>query len=398
MRIILFTGKGGVGKSSIASATAARLAELGRKTLIVSSDLAHNLADIFDQPVGDTPRVITDNLHALEVDVLKEIRQNWDSMQDYFSGFLAYLGMEQAVAEEVALLPGIDEIFLLLRILREVDGGRYETVIVDCPPTGATFRLLTLSDSAMSKLVKIIEIERKLLKLFRPIGKRIRGLREIYPEDRLYESLGELLRDVGRLGDLLKAPEVSSVRLVLNPERVPVSETRRAYTYLGLFGFSVDAIVANKILPEEASEGYFGRWRCIQTEQLDVIHRSFLNTTILPVRYLDHEPIGAPELRELGRGIYEERAPDDVLSNVQAIDVQKADGRTKLSIYLPNLEKSSLDLQHKAGELLITAGGYHRVLVLPDSLAGRAVESAAYEDGRLTIGFAGEVDGSERKN
>ena len=200
MRIILFTGKGGVGKSSIASATAVRLAVLGRKTLIVSSDLAHNLSDIFDQPVGDTPKLLTDNLHALEVDVLKEIRG--DAMAEYSSGFLAYLGMENAVAEEVVLVPGVDEICLLLRILREVEGGSYETVVIDCPPTGAMFRLLTLSDSAMSKLVKMVEIERKLVKVFRPIGKRMRSLREIYPEDRLYECFAAVLGEVGRLGDL----------------------------------------------------------------------------------------------------------------------------------------------------------------------------------------------------
>ncbi len=173
MRIILFTGKGGVGKSSIASATAVRLAELGRKTLIVSSDLAHNLGDIFDQRVGSAPKLITENLHALEVDVLKEVDGNWDAIEEYTRKFLVYLGMEDAVAEEVVLIPGIDEIMLLLRILREIDSGSYETVVIDCPPTGAMFRLLTLSDAAMSKLLKILEVERKLVKLFRPIGKRI---------------------------------------------------------------------------------------------------------------------------------------------------------------------------------------------------------------------------------
>jgi arsenite-transporting ATPase len=232
MRIILFTGKGGVGKSSIASATAVRLAELDRKTLIVSSDLAHNLGDIFDQPVGSTPKHITENLHALEVDIMKEVDGNWDAIEEYSSKFLVYLGMEDAVAEEVVLIPGIDEIILLFRILREIDSGTYETIIIDCPPTGAMFRLLTLSDAAMNKLLKIIEMERKILKLFRPIGKRIRGLKEIYPEDRLYQSVGDVLREVGRLGDLLKKPDLASVRLVLNPERVPVAETRRAYTYL----------------------------------------------------------------------------------------------------------------------------------------------------------------------
>jgi arsenite-transporting ATPase len=388
VRAILFTGKGGVGKSSIASASAIRLAELNQKTLIVSSDLAHNLSDIFDQPVGDKPTVLAENLYGLEVDVLNEIRENWDDMHEYFRGFLAYLGMEHAVAEEVVLVPGLDEIFLLLRIMKEIEGGSYAAVVIDCPPTGAMFRLMTLSDSAMAKMVKIVEVERKILKLFRPIGKRIRGLREIYPEDRLYESLGEVLAEVGRLGDLLKNPVVSSVRLVVNPERVPVSETRRAYTYLGLFGFPVDAIFVNKVLPEETSESYFDHWRDVQAEQLDLIRRSFLDTSIFPVRYLDHEPIGAEALGELGREIYGERPPNDVLSEVHTMKVEKEGEKTKFSLFVPNISKTDLDLQHKEDELLVTAGGYHRVITLPDSLMGREVESARYEEGRLTILFA----------
>lgn len=387
MRVILFTGKGGVGKSSIASATAARLARMGRRTLIVSSDLAHNLSDIFEKPVGNTPMQIAENLSALEVDVLHEIDENWDSMQEYFSGFLAYLGMDHAVAEEVVLIPGFDEIFLLLRILKEIEGGSWETVIVDCPPTGAMFRMLTLSDSAMSKLVKMIEMERKILKLFRPIGKRIKGLKEIYPEDRLYTSLGEILGEVGRLGDLLKQPDTSSIRLVLNPERVPVAETRRAYTYLGLFGFPVDAIFANKVLPDESTESYFRHWRDIQKEQLEIVRQSFLSTAIIPVRYLEREPLGVEALCELGRDIYGDRAPDDRLSETQTMQVEKVDGRTRLSFHIPNVGKSDLDLKRKDDELLITAGSYHRVLTLPDSLMGLEVASAGYEDGRLAVTF-----------
>jgi len=386
-RVILFTGKGGVGKSSIASATAAATAKLGRRTLLVSSDLAHNLSDIFQVKVGENRTTLAGNLTALEVNVLREIRDNWVSVQDYFAGFLAYLGMEDAVAEEVALIPGMDEIFLLARILREVESGDFDTIIVDCSPTAGTLRLLTLSDSSSTKLNKIMNIERVVIKLIRPFTKHIKGLKAMIPEDKVYDSFGELIQYIGRLGDLLKEPARSSVRLVLNPDRVAVAETRRAFTYFNLFGFPVDAILVNKVFPKELADGYFHQWWKIQSEELDVIERSFLDTTIFQIPYFDHEPLGLAPLEDMGKTIYADYPPDDVLSSTATVKLEKEGGKSRLSFLLPGLDKSSFDIGQRGADLLIHSGNHSRVFALPTSLTSAEVESARYNKDQLTIIF-----------
>jgi len=387
MRLILYTGKGGVGKSSIAAATAVRTAELGRRTLLVSSDLAHNLSDIFDTRIGGEPVSIAENLTALEIDVLREIREQWAPAQDYFTGFLAYLGMEDAVAEEVALLPGMDELFLLVRILRELDSEQYDLIIVDCSPTAGTLRVLTMTDTACTKLNKVLDVERKIMKLARPIAGRIKGVREIIPSDEVYGLFDESITEVGRLGAIIKDPDVASVRLVLNPERIAIAETRRAFTYLGLFGFPVDGIFVNKVLPKELADGYLHNWFTIQGQLLESIDRSFLDVTKFRASLLDKEPIGLQPLSEMARGIFGPQRPEEVLSATKSVSIDREDGKYRLAFCLPNVGKRQLDVGRKETELILTAGSYSRVFSLPDTLVGREMAGASFVDGRLTITF-----------
>ena len=387
MRLILFTGKGGVGKSSMAAATAARAADLGAKTLVVSSDLAHNLTDILGNNVGEETVQITKNLFALEVDVLAEIRRNWSSMQEYLAGLMSYLGVDDAVAEEAALIPGIEEFFLLERIRREVEDGDYDNVVVDCSPTGGTLRLLTLSDSSAKNFQKIIDMERLFLKLVRPFTNRIKSVKPIIPKDELYDSFGELIVGVGRLGELLKDVEKSSVRLVLTPERVAVAETKRAFTYLSLFGFNVDAVLINKIFPKEVSEGYFAPWQKLQQEQIGVVDKSFLDTPIFQVPYLDGEPIGVDKLAQLGKSIYGESKPNEVYAKRRTVVIDKEDEHTCLSFHVPNMDKQELDIGRKGNDLFITAGGHRRIFALPDSLTDCEIGGAKFDEGRLKVIF-----------
>lgn len=387
MRLILYTGKGGVGKSSIAAATAVRTAELGRRTLLVSSDLAHNLSDIFDAPIGGEPVSIAENLTVLEIDVLREIREQWAPAQDYFTGFLAYLGMEDAVAEEVALLPGMDELFLLGRILRELDSEQYDLIIVDCSPTAGTLRVLTMTDTACTKLNKLLDVERKIMKLVRPIAGRIKSVREMIPSDEVYGLFDESITEVGRLGAILKDPDVASVRLVLNPDRIAIAETRRAFTYLGLFGFPVDGIFVNKVLPKELADGYLHNWFTIQGQLLESIDQSFLDVTQFRAPLLDKEPIGLEPLSEMARGIFGGQGPDDLLSAPKSVSIDREDGKYRLAFCLPNVGKQHLDVGRRATELILTAGSYSRVFSLPDTLVGREIAGASFVDGRLTITF-----------
>ncbi|MHC4591122.1 MAG: ArsA family ATPase [Planctomycetota bacterium] len=388
MRIILFTGKGGVGKSTIAAATAVRTAAQGRRTLLVSSDMAHNLSDITEVPIGDSCALVAENLHALEVDILSEIRENWAPVQEYMADITASMGIDSAVAEEVALIPGMDAIFLLTRILREVESGRFDTVIVDCAPTAGALRLLTFTDSSASRLNYWVTVERKVMKLIRPVGRRIKGLSVWLPEDEAYEAFEAIIANIGRLGDLLKDPEQSSVRLVLTPERISVAESRRAYTYFGLFGFPVDGIFVNRIFPDELAEGYLNPWWRLQKEQMAVISRSFLDTAIFPIRYLETEPIGLRQLDALGREVYGEAVPDGVLWETHTIRFAKEDGKPVLVFTVPGLDRSSLDVTRKGSELLIDTGSHSRVFALPDTLATSEIHEARYRDGELVITFA----------
>jgi len=388
MRVILYTGKGGVGKSTISAATAVRCARRGSRTLLVSSDLAHNVSDILDHSIGERRVEVEDNLTALEVDVLNEIRENWDPIQEYLANVLSYIGTDSLVAEEVALMPGIDSIFLLTRILREIESERYDTVIVDCAPTGATLRLLSLTDAATSRFSKLVNVERQILKLVRPATRRIEGLREFVPEDRFYESIAVVMGHIGRLSEILSDPERSSVRLVLNPERIAVAESKRAYTYFALFGFPVDGIFINKVYPDEVARGYLGPWCELQQEHLETISKSFLDTRLFPIVHLDHEPVGMDDLDALGSRIFEDLSPDDVLSPVRTVAFDKKDEKTVLRFAIPHLDTASLDIGRKDNELLINAGGHSRVFVLPDTLASAEVEGATYRDDQLSVTFA----------
>jgi len=390
MRIILFTGKGGVGKSTNACATAALMSAMGQKTLLVSSDLAHNLSDIFDIRSKNGTMEISKNLTMLEVDILKEINDNWDSIQQYMADFLAYIGVDSVVAEEIALIPGMDALFLLTRILREIESGEYDAVIIDCATTAGTLRLLTLTDSSSNKLNKILEVERSILKLIRPFGKRIKSIKNLLPEDEFYDTIGTIIDDIGRLGVILRNPEISSLRLVLNPNKIAIAETKRTFTYFALFGFPVDAIFVNKLFPAELENGYFQKWRRLQQDQMKLLRKSFLDTRIFAIKHYANEPIGLTRLEEMGREIYGELNPAKVLSNVNTVAFKKQDGQTVLSITLPNLDKSNLDIGRKENDLLINAGGYSRVFSLPDTLANIAIDTADYEDSRLNIYFSTE--------
>lgn len=387
MRTILFIGKGGVGKSTNAFATAALTAAEGKKTLLVSSDLAHNLFDILDIRSESGLVKVSDNLTVLEVDILLEIRENWDSIQQYLTDFLSYLNMDRMIAEEISLIPGMDTLFLLTRILREIESSSYDVVVIDCAPTAGTFRLLSLTDASSSKLNQIIKVERSLLKLIRPFGKRIKGVKEILPEDDLYISFGQVIEDIGRLGDILRDPEQSSIRLVLNPDKIAISESKRSFTYFSLFGFPVDAVMVNKLLPKELDNGYFKNWFRVQHEQMKILEKSFLNTRLLPVIHYDQEPIGLERLQEMAKDIYKDLDPCNVLSKVNTICFEKKNNSVLLSILLPNIEKTMLDIGRKDNDLLIHTGDYSRILTLPDSLAKDDIIKAEYEEDTLKIYF-----------
>lgn len=388
MRLILYTGKGGVGKTSLAASTAVLSADRGHRTLLVSSDLANNLSDIFQRQAGSGIVKLSTNLDLLEINILDEIRENWEAFQEYMTGLLSYLGIEQLVAEEVALFPGTEELFTLTRLLREVESGRYDSIIIDCAPTAGTMRLLTFTDSSTRKMNKLMEVERMILKLLRPAGKRFKSFRAVIPEDALYDTFGKVIEQIGRLGDYLKDPKLATMRLVLNPDPIALAETRRTYTYLALFGFPVDGIFVNKVLPQEFSEGYFSPMHADQQAHLGRIGESFMDTSIFQVPHYGAPPLGAERLLEVGREVFAEKDPSAILSKLHPITFKKEKGRVQLTFTLPGLDKKNLDIGRKENDLILDTGNGVRVVNLPDSLVDSTVEEARYQDPELVIEFS----------
>ncbi|MBN1571351.1 MAG: ArsA family ATPase, partial [Acidobacteria bacterium] len=262
--------------------------------------------------------------------------------------------------------------------------------IIDCAPTAGTLRLLTFTDASINKAKVIIKIERNILNLVRPIGKRMKSVKYFLPKDELYITFGKMIDDIGRLGTILRNDEVCSIRLVLNPDKIAIAESKRSYTYFSLFGFPVDAVLVNKLFPVELEEGYFQKWRHLQQEQMKLLHRSFLDTRIISIRHYENEPIGVERLEAMGKDIYGGLDPAAVLSNVNTVTFKKQNGRVVLSFVLPGLDKASIDVGRKDNDLLISAEGYSRVFSLPDTLTNVDIDKAEYNGNRLNIRFAGK--------
>lgn len=387
-RVILYTGKGGVGKSSLSAASAVQTAQLGRRTLLVSSDPAHNLGDILQlQTDGDTLQ-LSDTLSVLELSAIKELRARWSPTQAYFAGMLEYLGLDDMVAEEVALIPGMEELFLLARILQEIQSDRYDVVIVDCAPTADTLRLLTICDTAVTKLCQINEAKRRIIKVARPLLRPIKAARACLPDDEIFDLFDPLIRDISQLGEILTDPQVSSIRLVLNPQRVAIAETRRTFTYFGLYGFRVDGIFINKVLPGALADGYLNHWYSLEQTLLEEIERSFLDVAKFRVPLLSGEPIGMESLRTMAQKTFGDRTPDEVLSPGASVSIRKENGSVQLSFPLSGIDKEALDLGRKDDVLILRAGPHTRVFSLPDTLKDLQITGANFENEMLTLTMA----------
>jgi arsenite-transporting ATPase len=386
MRVILFTGKGGVGKTTIAAATATRAAELGHKTLIISTDPAHSLGDSFDRDLGNPPTKISDNLWAQEISVVEEIAENWRTIQEYMASVFRSTGVDDILAEEMAVLPGMDELFGLFHIHKANRSGKYDCLVVDCAPTGQTLRLLSFPEVARWWMQKIFPIERKVAKSLRAMRKRT-ILSIPIPEDSVYVSIQKLFEDIGALSELLAQPRITSVRIVLNPEKIILEETQRAYTYLNLYGYPVDCVIANRILPDEVKDSYFSAWRKTQAAYMAKVEHVFSPLPILKSTLMRSEIVGYASLEQLGRDIYGGDDPVRVYceENPQRI-VKEGDGYA-LVLKLPLAKKAHLEVLKNEDQLTIQLGGCRREVLLPGTLALLEVGKATFEANELKVTF-----------
>jgi arsenite-transporting ATPase len=385
VRVILFTGKGGVGKTSVAAATALRCAQLGHRTLVMSTDPAHSLGDSFDLELGPEPEEISTNLWAHEVSALHEMERHWKRLHEYAAQVFATQGLDDVVAEEVANPPGMDEIASLMWIKHYAERDLYDTLIVDCAPTGETLQLLMFPDAARWWLDKIYPWERKAMKLARPL---LQSMIDVpLPSDDVYASVKDLLLDLEGMKKILVDSEVSSVRLVLNLEKMVVKEAKRAFTYLSLFGYVTDAVVVNRRLPDGLSDELFRKWRDIHQRYAVEVDHSFQPLPIFNVPLFDEEVVGERMLLRMAETIYGDRDPTDRFYEGSSQRVEKIGSEYVLALKVPFADREDVILSRQDGELFVTVGSYRREVALPRVLASRSTLGAAIEAGELRVRF-----------
>jgi arsenite/tail-anchored protein-transporting ATPase len=384
LRTILYTGKGGVGKTSVAAATALGAAREGKKVLVMSTDPAHSLSDAFDTHIGPDPKEMAANVWAQEMDHTSMIEDSWGEIQAYVTTVFEWQGANTLAAEELAMLPGMDELFGLLMVRRHHTGGEYDALIVDAAPTGETLKLLSLPDQMTWYIEKIFPIQRRAAKLVRPFASRARSLPPL-PEDSVFAAGQKFFDSITGVEEILTDRQNASVRLVMNAEKMVIAEARRAYTYLNLYDYGVDAVVVNRLLPESVTDPYFASWREAQGRHMRTIEDSFSPIPILTARLFDREMFGQEALLNLADDVFEEHAPLDVLFQGAAHDIRKNGEGYEVVFNLPLAEKGSVDLSKRGAELFVRVGNYRRNILLPDSLARLTAQGASMDDGHLKI-------------
>lgn len=386
MRILLYTGKGGVGKTSVSAATGLRCAELGYRTVVISTDSAHSLADSFDRPLGPEPTQIADNLWGQELDVLYQMEKYWGRVQHYIASVFSWQGLEGIVAEETSVLPGMEELASLLQVVYLHDTGDYDVIIIDAAPTGATLQLLTIPEIGRWYIEKVFPLEKKAVAVGSPLLRAITNMP--IPDEQVFNAIKDLHTQLDRMQGLLADRQLSSARLVLNPEKMVIKETQRAYTYLSLYGYSTDAIICNRLIPPEAADTYFGEWRTIQARYMQTVEEAFAPLPILNVPFFDREVVGLDMLSEMAKVLFDDRDPTDILYVGQEQKVTKTDGGYTLCIPLPFVSNEDIQLTRSShDELIVRIGNHKHLLSLPRSLAAMEVQGARQTKGTLCVVF-----------
>ena len=393
MRIIFFAGKGGVGKTSVAAATGLRSAEMGRRTLVMSLDVAHSLADIFDldKELLDRnqgrPFKITDNLYIQEMDIQEEIGRNWRQIHGYLSGLLNTSGLDEVLAEELAILPGMEEVSLLLYINQYVRQRRFDVILLDCAPTGESLRFISIPTTLEWYMKKVFKMERTLVKVARPLAKRLYDVP--LPDDGYFQAIEDLCERLRGVDQVLCDPAVTTVRLVANPEKVVLKETQRAFMYFCLYKMCIDAVIMNRIIPARVGDSYFAEWHKGQKSNLRRAKDCFHPVPILPVDLFEAEIVGYDSLKILSERIYGTTDPLVRFVAEEPYRLLKEDGHYCLRLKLPFVVKEDIDLSKISDELVLRIGNYKRYILLPKQVASRTTVKAKIEEPYLNITFSG---------
>ena len=383
MRVLLFTGKGGVGKTTAAAATAVAAAGGGTKTLVVSTDPAHSLADAFGVALGPDPTEIDTGLAGMQIDAQSSFERSWRQVQGYLLSVLSKAGIDPIEAEELTVLPGADEVLALLAVREQVESGRWDLVVVDCAPTAETLRLLALPDALDWYMRRLWPIERRVVRSLRPVLNRVAGVP--MPSDAVFDAVERLHAELSGVRAILADPERTSVRLVLTPEAVVVAEARRTLTTLSLYGYRVDAVIANRIFP--GGDPWRDAWAKAQQAQLQAVEESFGSLPVLRLAYQAAEPIGIGALAAVGDEVYAGQDPLGLPAGPEPISVRRTTDGFVLVLALPFVTRDEVGLTRRGDELSLTVGSWRRLLSLPSVLRRCVVTGARLDDGELTVSF-----------
>ncbi len=383
MRIILYTGKGGVGKTSIAAATACKIARSGKKVLIMSTDQAHSLGDSFEQKLNNKPVMVSDHLYAMEIDAVAESEEAWGNMQSYIKQILTSRSQSGLEAEELLVFPGLEELFSLLKILDYYEKDEYDVLIVDCAPTGETLSLLKFPEMFGSFIEKVLPMKRKAVKIGGPLIEKLAKVP--MPKEDVFDDIDALTTRLGLLQKLMNNTEIVSLRIVTTPEKIVIKEAKRNYTCLHMYNYNVDAIIINRIYPDKALEGYFNHWVKLQKEGITEIEESFHELPIFKLELQQKEIRSLPVLEEVAWILYQDHEPTAVFAKEKIFTVHKCEEGYRMEINLPFADKQEMDLNQKGGELILSIKNERRRFLLPDSIKSKEIQSAKYEDGKLKL-------------
>jgi len=390
MRIILYTGKGGVGKTSIAAATAVESARQGFKTLVISADAAHSLGDCFELRLSPEPTELLENLWAQEIETIHEAEKGWSKVQQYLTDLFTAKTIKDITTEELTILPGIEDLLSLLRILGYYKDKSYDVIIVDCAPTGETLALLSFPDMLRWWMDKLFPVKRTAIKVTKPLIEPLLGLP--MPSDGVMGEIERVYLQLDEVREVLSNQEITSIRVVVNPEKMVVKEAQRSFTYLNLYNYNVDAIIINRVIPEEVKDDYFKVWKEIHKKYRKLIEESFYPVPIFEAPLYAEEIVGLNMLTRMGRELFKDLSPTKIYYNAQTQQVTKDEDGYLLSLYMPFVDKKELSLNQKGEELIIRAGNFKRNIILPRTLLNYQVKGAKFDEETLKIRFGGRDD------
>ena len=389
MRILLFTGKGGVGKSTVAAATATLAAAAGQRTLVLSTDAAHSLADAFGVTVGAEPEQVAADLFVHQVDAQLRFEQSWAEIQGYLLRVLEVAGVDPVAAEELTVIPGAEEILALLELRQHALSEEWDVIVVDCAPTAETLRLLALPEALGWYMTRVFPVERRVVKALRPVLSRAAGIP--MPDDDVFSAVERLHAELDQVRSLLTG-RGASVRLVLTPEQVVLAEARRSFTTLSLFGYRVDGVVANRVFPADGADPWRAGWVATQAAVLEQVADSFADVTVWHSEYRASEPVGLAALAAFGRQVYADSDPLAVPAAREPFRVTRTTSGAVLHLRLPFVGRADVDLARDGDDLVVTVASYRRLLALPAGLARHRVAGARVDGGELQVRFAAETE------